>query len=250
MHVEFEGADGVGDVFDGIALAVGEIVHGVDAPLVSRAVMAGVLDAIEDGIPEEHVGMGHVYLGAQHLGSVRILPVPHFAEETEVLFDAAVSPGTLGAGGFHRAAALADFLLGLVVHIGEAFVDELFGPFIQLVEIVGGIEFLVPLETEPLDVFLYGVHIFRVLLGGIRVVIAEVGLASVFLGESEIEADALGVAKMQVAVGLRRETGHDAVHLSGGEVGLYYFFEEILAARLNRILVFKFRHFIPINSQK
>ena len=37
MDVELQGADTVGDMLYGIALAVGVVVHGVDAPLVARA---------------------------------------------------------------------------------------------------------------------------------------------------------------------------------------------------------------------
>ena len=108
-----------------------------------------------------------------------------------------------------------------------ALVYHLFGPLVKLVEIVGSVEFLLPLEAEPLDVLLDGVHVLSVFLGGVRVVVAEVGLAAVFLGKAEVDAEALGVAEVQVSVGLRREAGEDGRHLAGLEVFFDYFFEEI-----------------------
>ena len=43
---EFERADGVRDAFDGIGLAVREVVHRIDGPLVAGAMMLGVEDAV------------------------------------------------------------------------------------------------------------------------------------------------------------------------------------------------------------
>ena len=205
-------------MLDGVALAVGVVVHGVDAPLVSGAVMMGELDAVQQRVAEHHVGVGHVNLGAQHLLSFGILAGLHFPEELEVLFHGTVTPGAGGAGLVHGTAVLADLVLGLVVHIRQAALDEVFGPLVKLVEIIGGVELLVPLEAQPLDVFLDGIHIFGVFLGGVGVIVAEVGLAAVFLCQAEVEADALGVAQVQVTVGLRREAGHDAVHFTFGQI--------------------------------
>ncbi len=44
---------------------------------------------------------------------------------------------------------------------------------------------------------------------GIGVVEAQVGLAAELVGESEIDADGLGVADVEVAVGLGRKAGLD-----------------------------------------
>ena len=71
MVGELERAHGVGDVLDGIRLAVGVVVHGVDAPLVAGAVMRGVQDAVHDRVAHVEVGRGHVDLGAEHAASRR-----------------------------------------------------------------------------------------------------------------------------------------------------------------------------------
>ena len=227
MHIELQRADGVRDMLDGIALAVGVVVHGVDAPFVSGAVMMRKLDAVQQRVPEHHVGVSHVNLGAQHLLSFGILPGLHFPEELQILLHGAVPPGAGGAGLVHGSAVHADLLLRLVVHIGQTPLDEVLGPLIQLVEIVGCIQLLLPLEAQPLDILLDGVHVLGVFLGGVGVVVAEVGFATVFLCQTEVEADALGVAQVQVTVGFRRETGHHGIYLTLGQVFFYDFFEKI-----------------------
>ena len=58
-----------------------------------------------------------------------------------------------------------------------------------------------------MDVALDRIDVFDVLLDGVRVVEAQVALAAVFLRQSEVDADALGVSDMQVAVRFGRETG-------------------------------------------
>ena len=64
VDFEFQRADGVGDAFDGIRDAVGEVIHRVDAPLVAGPVMVEAFDAIDDRIAHVQVGGGHVDLGA------------------------------------------------------------------------------------------------------------------------------------------------------------------------------------------
>ena len=89
---EFERADRVGDLLDRVALAVGVVVHRVDAPFVARAVMLGVDDAVHDRVAEQHVGVCHVDLGAQDLFAVGEFALLHALEQVEVLLDGAVAP--------------------------------------------------------------------------------------------------------------------------------------------------------------
>ena len=70
----------------------------------------------------------------------------------------------------------------LVVDIGLAGADEQFGPFIEPVEIVGGvIEVLAPVEAEPAHVALDGVDVFLLFLGRIGVVETQMAAPAEFL---------------------------------------------------------------------
>jgi hypothetical protein len=68
-------------------------------------------------------------------------------------------------------------------------------------------EVLAPVEAEPADVGLDCVDVLLLLLDWIGVVEAQVAAATELGGDAEVQADRLGMADMQVAVRLGRETG-------------------------------------------
>ena len=122
---ELEGAHGMGDALDGIGLAVGVVVHRVDAPLIAGAMVRGVEDAIHDRIAHVDVGRGHVDLGAQNAAAVGELALLHAGEEVEVFFDGAVAIGAVFSGLRESAAVLANLIGGEVIDVGLAGLDEL-----------------------------------------------------------------------------------------------------------------------------
>ena len=231
VNLELQGANGVGDTLDGVALAVGVVVHRVDAPLVAGAVVMAVQDAVHDGVAHVHVGRGHADFCTQHLAPVGELAGLHAAEEVKVLLDAAVAVRTFDAGFRGHATARTDLLLRLVIDVGEAVHNELLGPLVELVEVVGGIMLLGPLKTEPCDIFFDGVHVLHIFLDRVGVIEAEVAETVIFLGDSEVQTDGLGVADMQVAVRFRRETGVNFRSVfSVSQVSLNDFFNKIHSA--------------------
>ena len=75
MIFKLERADRVGDAFNGIALAVRPVVHGINAPTIARAVMLGVQDSVHDGIPHVEIRRRHVDFGPQGARAVsRAMP--------------------------------------------------------------------------------------------------------------------------------------------------------------------------------
>ena len=68
---------------------------------------------------------------------------------------------------------------------------------------------------------------FLFLLYGIGVVETKVAAAAVFDAKSEVQADRLCVAEMQIAVRLRWKARDDALHQAAGEVGLDHVANEI-----------------------
>ena len=230
---ELQGADGVGHALEIVALPVGEVIHGIGLPFASRAMMLLVDDAVDDGVAEVHVGVGHVQFGAQHHRAFFGFPAVHFLEEGQVFLYGAVAEGAGRAGLRRRAFLLGDLLAGLLVHIGLAFFNESYGKVPQLLEIVGRMIDVAPLESQPLYVFLDGLHVFRVFFDGIGVVQPQVACPTIFLGDAKVHADGLGVSYMKVAVGLGRETGlQSSVILSGLQVVYHYFFYEIESSLL------------------
>ena len=171
--------------------------------------MLGVEDAVHDRVAQVEVGRGHVDFGAQHAGAIGKLALAHALKQVEILLDAAVAVRTVLAGLGEGAAMLANLLGGEVIDVGLAGLDQLHGPLEELVEVVGGVAETIPLEAEPAHVLLDGVHVLLLFLLGIGVVEAQVGEAAELVGQTEVEADGLGVADVQVAVGLRRKARLD-----------------------------------------
>ena len=136
VNVKLQSADTVGNALYGIALAVGKVVHRVDAPLGAGAVVRSVVDAVHNRIAEEHVRMGHVYLGAEHLLALLELAVSHIAEEREVFLNAAVAVRRWGSRLLDSSPVEADLLQRLVVHIGQPLLYQKFSPVVKLLEII------------------------------------------------------------------------------------------------------------------
>ncbi len=172
---------------------------------------------------------GHIDLGPQHARAVGELAGPHAAEQVEVLIHATVPERTVPARLRQRAAGRPHLLLALVVDIGLAGLDEVLAPAVERLEVVGRvIEVLAPVEAEPLHVALDGVDVLLLLPGRVGVVEAQVAAAAELLGDAEVEADRLGVADMQVAVGLRRKARHHALVPARLQVRLHDVADEIL----------------------
>ena len=186
--LELEGAQRVGYALDRVGLAVGPVVHGVDAPLRARAVVLRVEDPVEHRVAQVHVRRGHVDLRAERVRSVLELAVLHPFEQVEVLFNGAVSVRTLAARFVPPPAVRARFLRTQAADVGLALADQFQRPFVELVEVVRRVErFAAPVETEPAHVALDGLDVLGVFRGRVRVVEAEVAVAAVLLGDAEVE---------------------------------------------------------------
>ncbi len=102
----------------------------------------------------------------------------------------------------------------MLVDVGVARGDEVFSRAVHEVEVVAGlVRFVVarlaPVKTQPFDRVDDGVDVFHLLFFRVGVVKPQVAHAAVVARQAEVEADALGVADVQVAVGLGREAGAD-----------------------------------------
>ena len=208
--LELQRAQRVGDLLEGVRQRMGEVVHRVDRPLVAGAVVVGVADAVEQRVAHLHVGRRHVDLRAQHVGTVGELAGSHAAQQVEVLRHRAVAVGALAARLQDRAAVLLDLLVVEAVDVGLAGEHQPLGALVEPLEVVGREVQRVPLEAEPAHVALDRLDVLHVLGQRVGVVEAQVAGTAVLAGDAEVEADRLGVADVQVAVGLRWKAGGHA----------------------------------------
>ena len=207
MVLELQRADRVSNSLDGILVAVGEVVHRVDAPRVPGAEVMSVQNPVEHRIAHVDVRVVHVDFRTENARSVLKHAVLHLLEEREVLLDGTVPVGGLDAGGRQRAPRLPDLVGRLMVHVGLPRVNQFQRPLVKLLKVVRREAERVPAEPEPLDVAHDGLDVLRLLLGRIRVVETQVALAAELLGQPEVQADRLRVPDVKVAVGLRGKAG-------------------------------------------
>ena len=220
--LKFQTAQAVGDALQRVLNGVGVVVQRVDAPLVPLTVVVEVLDAVDGRVPHVHVGAGQIDLGAQRAAAVLELPGTHAAEQVEVFLGGAVPVGG-GAAGLACvvAAVFLHFLAGQVVHVGLALQNQLLGKLVALFKVIAAVEdAAVWLRAQPFQVGQNALDVLVPLAGGVGVVIAQVELPAVMLGDLIVDVDGLGRADVQIAVGLRREPGVDVVHLALGQIGV------------------------------
>jgi hypothetical protein len=77
MIFELQGADRMGNPFDGIALAVSKIVQRIDAPGIPGAMVGSPADPVEYWIPQVEIGRVHVDFSPQYPASVREFSCTH-----------------------------------------------------------------------------------------------------------------------------------------------------------------------------
>ncbi len=202
------------NAFECILDRVGEGVHRVDAPAVARVVVSGVADAVDRRVAQIDVGRGHVNLCAQHHRTVGMPAVAHLAEPRQVFGDRAIAKRAGRAGLGQRAAAGTDLLGALLIDIGMTAEDQMFGGAVHRVEVIAGVvELLAPVKAQPLHGIDDGIDVLLIFLFRVGVVEAQVAGASVVACQSKVQANALGMADMQVAVGFGRKARADARYI-------------------------------------
>ncbi len=216
--LELQRAQRVGDAFHGIAQRMREVVHRVDRPGVAGVLVLDVLDPVQRRVAQVDVAAAHLDLGAQGARAVRELARAHAPEQVQVILDAAGAVRRVAARLGEGAAVLAHLLGGEVADERVAVADQLFGGQVVHLEIVRGVAQLGPVEAQPAHVVLDRGDEFGVFLGRIGVVEAQVAAPGELGGDAEVQADRLGVADVQIAVGLGREAGADGRVLAAGQV--------------------------------
>src|SRR5581483_10524050 len=159
------------------------------------------------------------------------LPRLHPAKEIEILFRGAIAVRRFLPRLGQRAAIFAHLLGAEAVDVRLAVRDEVLGPFIELVEVVGRVAMLLPREAEPAYILFDRVDVLDVFLRRVRVVIAEIAPAAEL---AEIETDRFRMADVQIAVRLRREPRDHGLIAAGAEVFIDDLTNEI--ARFGRAL--------------
>ena len=134
---------------------------------------------------------------------------------------------------FRQVAAIFTNLLGAkVVYVSLTLLDKGNRPVIELFKIIRGkIKVVPPVESQPTDIILDCLHIFRLLpcrVGVIKTKMASGTSAFMLLSNAKVQANRLCVTNVQVAIRLGRKSRDRGFVLSGQKVSRDNLSDEIL----------------------
>ena len=165
-------------------------------------------DSVNCWVSHVEVARRHIDFRPQYVLAVGKRSLPHSAKDVEVLFYRSIPIGAVLSGFRQRSPIFPRFLGAQAANVGFALIDELEGKLVELLEIVRCVvETVFPVESQPADVTLDRVLVFRFFPGRIRVIESEIAQPLIFGRNTEVQADRFRMADVQVPVGFRRETG-------------------------------------------
>jgi hypothetical protein len=154
-------------------------------------------------------------------------------EEVQILLDRTVAVGTLLARLGKRTSEGSHLILTEITDKSLADLYELNRIFVKLLEVVGGeVLTVVPVEAHPSQIIFDGIYVLDLFLAGVGIVKAQITQAAVVSGDPEINAHGLGMADVEIAVGLgRKPCVNPAAVLAGPEIVLNDRTDKIEGAR-------------------
>mmetsp|Transcript_33096 Transcript_33096/g.77453 ORF Transcript_33096/g.77453 Transcript_33096/m.77453 type:complete len:358 (+) Transcript_33096:1292-2365(+) len=190
-------------------------------------------DPIHDGVPHDNIAVRHVDLRAQHGGALLQLAILHLPQHLQALLHWAVAVGTILPRRRQCAAQLRDLLCTELIDVCPAALREGHCPIIKLLEVVRGVARLtVPLEAEPLDIFLDAVNVLLLLTSRVGIIEPQVARTIELVGNAKVQTDGLRMAYVKETIRLRWEAcAHAAAMRALVEVLCHDLFHEVPALR-------------------
>ena len=202
----------MGDALDRILDRMCEIVHRIDAPFISGVMVSHMSHTVDDRISHIDIRGCHIDFCAKHTAAVLKFSVFHLLEQFQVFLNAAVSVRAVFSRLCQRSPVFTDLFRTQVADICLSFFDQLYRRLIHLVKVVGReIQMILPVGAQPLDIFFDRLNKFRFFFGRVCIIKTKVKFTVIFFCHSVAQQDRFGMSDVQVAVGLRRETGADMV---------------------------------------
>ena len=219
--LEFQRAQRMGNALQRVLNGMGKVVHGIDAPLVPLTVVVHMADTVDNRVAHIEVAGRQIDLCPEGVAVVLEFAGAHSGKQIQAFLNGTVAVGRNG-GGIQVAPVLLELLRRQLADVGKPLLDQLHRIFVVLFKIVGTVvKAVAPVEAQPVDILLDGLHELHILFGGVGVVHAEVAQSVVLLGGAEVDDQRLAVADMQIAVGFRRKPGMDGLTRklpAGGDV--------------------------------
>ena len=170
MYDKLKCAQRMSDTFEEVALPMCKVIHRVGFPLVTRAVVRSLDDAVDDWSRKCIFGFAMSILARNTIEPSSNSPLFTFVEQFQIFFDRAVTIGAVCARLCRRPFLGSDLFGGLLVDVCFSFLDQLDCEIPELLEVVGSVIYIIPVVTQPFDIFFDGVHIFQIFFYRIGIV--------------------------------------------------------------------------------
>ena len=193
------------NIFQTVIDTVSIVVGWIDAPLISSVRVWHIANSVSNGVSHIWINMSHVNLHAQTALILSKAALAHMFKQLQVFLDTAVAVWRLN----HLVSLFLNLGLRAMVHISFSSLDKFASEVIKLLEVIGGKGNFEGFVAEPLHTVSDVINELLVLLHGICVVIAQVGLPAIFFSKSKVKAHSLCVPDVKVTIGLRRESSHN-----------------------------------------
>ena len=178
----------MGDVFNGILNGMGEIIHGINAPLIACVVVGHAGNTVDNRVPHVDIRGSHIDFGSQHLLPVPVLSFLHLLKQGKILLHGTVPVRTLLAGCGKISPVLPDLVRCQVTDKGLSLLNQEHGAPVHLVKIIGRKEKpVLKISAQPLHVIHDGLHEFSLFLCGVCIVKTQVELAAVLLCQAVVQ---------------------------------------------------------------
>ena len=149
--LELERADAVGDGLDRVRKGVREVVHRVDAPAVTGAMVVRETDPVQRRVAQVDVGRGHVDARAQHHAALGVRAGAHLLQQFAALLGRARAVRRVAAGLGQGPAGRAHLLGARLVDIGVPQPHQILRARVQVLEVVGREVQVVLLRIGPVE---------------------------------------------------------------------------------------------------
>ena len=170
MRYELQSTDRVGHTLEVVALSMRKVVHRIDLPLRTSAVMRTLDDTVDDRVAEVHIVRSHIDLSTERHSALGEFARIHTMKEIQALLSRTITIRAIGTRGRGRTLLLGNLLSALLVDICMSRHDETLGKGVELWEVVRSVALLTPIEAEPVYVLTDSVYVLHILFDRVGIV--------------------------------------------------------------------------------
>lgn len=177
-------------MFDCVLDRMREIVHGINAPLVTLTMMRRVQHAVNNGVAHIDIRTRHINLRTQNERAVSDASCAHIFEQREVFFHAAIAVGARTPRLSQRAAVFAHLFRRKIIDVREPFADQRQRRLVHNGEVIRSVQDIeIRSVKQPFHIRDNRIDVLLLFFGRIGIIETQIAFAVILFRETEVEAD-------------------------------------------------------------